>query len=87
MKYSHPIAVAYNGGYRYKMGNFFYSEIVKQYVDFNGGTDGGDNKPLQPKGLESQRLNTQKDRVSIYIVALEKMLGSQVMSLIQKCHI
>ncbi|HDR4859827.1 lysozyme family protein [Bacillus cereus] len=52
VKYSHPIAVAYNGGYRYKNGgNFFYSEIVKQYVDFNGGTDGGDNKPLQPKGL------------------------------------
>ncbi|OPD59792.1 lysozyme family protein [Bacillus anthracis] len=51
VKYSHPIAVAYNGGYRYKNGgNFFYSEIVKQYVDFDGGT-GGDNKPLQPKGL------------------------------------
>ncbi|SDL58748.1 Lysozyme-like, partial [Bacillus toyonensis] len=37
-KYSHPIAVAYNGGYRYKNGgNFFYAEIVKQYVDFNAG--------------------------------------------------
>ncbi|WP_133116599.1 lysozyme family protein, partial [Bacillus wiedmannii] len=40
VRYSHPIAVAYNGGYRYKNGgNFFYAEIVKQYVDFNGGTD------------------------------------------------
>ncbi|MBE7166242.1 lysozyme family protein [Bacillus toyonensis] len=38
VKYSHPIAVAYNGGYRYKNGgNFFYAEIVKQYVDFNAG--------------------------------------------------
>ncbi|MEK4893924.1 lysozyme family protein [Bacillus sp. FSL M7-0996] len=38
VRYSHPIAVAYNGGYRYKNGgNFFYAEIVKQYVDFNGG--------------------------------------------------
>ncbi|WP_139310397.1 lysozyme family protein [Bacillus sp. MB366] len=38
VKYSNPIAVAYNGGYRYKNGgNFFYSEIVKQYVDFNAG--------------------------------------------------
>ncbi|MEJ9255728.1 lysozyme family protein [Bacillus wiedmannii] len=43
VKYSHPIAVAYNGGYRYKNGgNFFYAEIVKQYVDFNGGTDPAD---------------------------------------------
>ncbi|PHG08812.1 lysozyme family protein [Bacillus toyonensis] len=38
VKYSHPMAVAYNGGYRYKNGgNFFYAEIVKQYVDFNAG--------------------------------------------------
>ncbi|MCU4965380.1 lysozyme family protein [Bacillus toyonensis] len=38
VKYSHPIAVAYNGGYRYKNGgNFFYAEIVKQCVDFNAG--------------------------------------------------
>ncbi|MED3126777.1 MULTISPECIES: lysozyme family protein [Bacillus] len=52
VKYSQPIAVAYNGGYRYKNGgNFFYSEIVKQYVDFDGGNGGGDNKPIQPKGL------------------------------------
>ncbi|PEB78270.1 lysozyme, partial [Bacillus cereus] len=44
VKYSQPIAVAYNGGYRYKNGgNFFYSEIVKQYVDFDGGTGGGGN--------------------------------------------
>ncbi|MED1054684.1 lysozyme family protein, partial [Bacillus mycoides] len=43
VRYSHPIAVAYNGGYRYKNGgNFFYAEIVKQYVDFNGGTDSKD---------------------------------------------
>ncbi|EOP60898.1 antigen [Bacillus cereus VDM053] len=53
VRYSQPIAVAYNGGYRYKNGgNFFYSEIVKQYVNFDGGTDGGsDNKPVQPKGV------------------------------------
>ncbi|MFB8331697.1 lysozyme family protein [Bacillus wiedmannii] len=38
VRYSNPIAVAYNGGYRYKNGgNFFYAEIVKQYVDFNAG--------------------------------------------------
>ncbi|MEH7657351.1 lysozyme family protein, partial [Bacillus velezensis] len=38
VRYSHPIAVAYNGGYRYKNGgNFFYAEIVKQYVDFTAG--------------------------------------------------
>ena len=40
IRYSHPIAVAYNGGYKYKNGgNFFYAEIVKQYVDFVGGVD------------------------------------------------
>ncbi|PGW01598.1 lysozyme, partial [Bacillus cereus] len=38
VRYSNPIAVAYNGGYRYKNGgNFFYAEIVKQYVDFTAG--------------------------------------------------
>ncbi|MEF7637973.1 lysozyme family protein [Bacillus thuringiensis] len=51
VKYSHPIAVAYNGGYRYKNGgNFFYSEIVKQYMNFDEGT-GGENKPVQPIGI------------------------------------
>jgi len=36
--YSQPVAVAYNGGYRYlNGGNFFYSEIVKQYLTFSGG--------------------------------------------------
>ncbi len=50
VKYSQPIAVAYNGGYRYKNGgNFFYSEIVKQYVDFDGA--GNNNKPIQPVGI------------------------------------
>ncbi|HFK1531722.1 lysozyme family protein [Bacillus cereus] len=50
VKYSQPIAVAYNGGYRYKNGgNFFYSEIVKQYVDFDEA--GNNNKPIQPVGL------------------------------------
>ncbi|WP_180229897.1 lysozyme family protein, partial [Bacillus cereus] len=33
--YSDPVAVAYNGGYRYKNGgNFFYAEKVKQYLSF-----------------------------------------------------
>ncbi|MFJ8118356.1 lysozyme family protein [Bacillus mycoides] len=51
VKYSQPIAVAYNGGYRYKNGgNFFYSEIVKQYVDFDGGNP-SENKPVQPVGI------------------------------------
>ncbi|MDA2644954.1 MULTISPECIES: lysozyme family protein [Bacillus] len=50
VKYSHPIAVAYNGGYRYKNGgNFFYSEIVKQYVDFDDAAN--NNKPIQPVGI------------------------------------
>ena len=31
-----------------KTGNFFYSEIVKQYVDFDGGTGGG---VPQPEGI------------------------------------
>ncbi|MCC2328562.1 lysozyme family protein [Bacillus wiedmannii] len=45
VRYSNPIAVAYNGGYRYKNGgNFFYAEIVKQYVDFDGGTNPSENK-------------------------------------------
>ncbi|MFA2568145.1 lysozyme family protein [Bacillus wiedmannii] len=45
IRYSHPIAVAYNGGYKYKNGgNFFYAEIVKQYVDFDGGTNPSENK-------------------------------------------
>ncbi|WP_144569735.1 lysozyme family protein, partial [Bacillus pseudomycoides] len=49
VRYSHPIAVAYNGGYRYKNGgNFFYAEIVKQYVNFDEGTGGG---TLQPEGI------------------------------------
>ncbi|PFS10911.1 lysozyme [Bacillus cereus] len=51
VKYNQPIAVAYNGGYRYKNGgNFFYSEIVKQYVDFDGGNP-PENKPVQPVGI------------------------------------
>ena len=66
-----------------KTGNFFYSEIVKQYVDFDGGTGGGDNKPLQPKGLGIATSKYPKDGALIYIVFLEKMLGLQVMSLIQ----
>ncbi|MCR8860954.1 lysozyme family protein, partial [Bacillus pseudomycoides] len=49
VRYSQPIAVAYNGGYRYKNGgNFFYAEIVKQYVNFDEGTGGG---TLQPEGI------------------------------------
>ncbi|OPD43682.1 lysozyme family protein [Bacillus thuringiensis] len=51
VRYNQPIAVAYNGGYRYKNGgNFFYSEIVKQYVNFDGGGNNTD-KPIQPVGL------------------------------------
>ncbi|PFB14657.1 lysozyme family protein [Bacillus cereus] len=41
--YSQPVAVAYNGGYRYiNGGNFFYAEMVKQYLSFDGagGTSG-----------------------------------------------
>ncbi|PHD19333.1 peptidase P60 [Bacillus wiedmannii] len=54
VRYSHPIAVAYNGGYRYKNGgNFFYAEIVKQYVDFNGGTDPTDVDTRQNVTLPS----------------------------------
>lgn len=35
--YSHPIAVAYNGGYRYKSGgNFFYADLVRSYLTFSG---------------------------------------------------
>jgi len=31
--YSNPIAISYNGGYRYcNGGNFFYGEIIKQYL-------------------------------------------------------
>ncbi|EJQ19416.1 MULTISPECIES: lysozyme family protein [Bacillus] len=37
--YSQPVAIAYNGGYRYKNGgNFFYAEMVKQYLSFDNGT-------------------------------------------------
>ncbi|WP_257140058.1 lysozyme family protein, partial [Bacillus pseudomycoides] len=63
VRYSHPIAVAYNGGYRYKSGgNFFYAEIVKQYVDFNGGTDSADvdtrkNVSL-PSGWETNNIGS-----------------------------
>ncbi|MFI8709657.1 lysozyme family protein [Bacillus sp. NPDC077411] len=57
VRYSHPIAVAYNGGYRYKNGgNFFYAEIVKQYVDFNGGTDPTDVDTRQNISLPSDWL-------------------------------
>ncbi|SFI27011.1 MULTISPECIES: lysozyme family protein [unclassified Bacillus (in: firmicutes)] len=57
VRYSHPIAVAYNGGYRYKSGgNFFYAEIVKQYVDFNGGTDPTDVDTRQNISLPSDWL-------------------------------
>ncbi|WP_255293792.1 lysozyme family protein, partial [Bacillus wiedmannii] len=57
VRYSHPIAVAYNGGYKYKNGgNFFYAEIVKQYVDFNGGTDPTDVDTRQNISLPSDWL-------------------------------
>lgn len=37
--YSQAVAVAYNGGYRYiDGGNFFYAEMVKQYLSFDNGT-------------------------------------------------
>ncbi|MEC3226128.1 bifunctional lysozyme/C40 family peptidase [Bacillus thuringiensis] len=37
--YSQAVAVAYNGGYRYiNGGNFFYGEMVKQYLSFDNGT-------------------------------------------------
>lgn len=37
--YSQAVAVAYNGGYRYiNGGNFYYAEMVKQYLSFNNGT-------------------------------------------------
>ncbi|HDR4727147.1 MULTISPECIES: lysozyme family protein [Bacillus cereus group] len=37
--YSQAVAVAYNGGYRYiNGGNFFYAEMVKQYLSFDNGT-------------------------------------------------
>ncbi len=37
--YSQPVAVTYNGGYRYiNGGNFYYTEMVKQYLSFNNGT-------------------------------------------------
>ena len=70
-----------------KTGNFFYSEIVKQYVDFDGGTGGGDNKPLQPKGLGIATSKYPEGwGINLYS-GPGKMLGLQVMSLIQKCHI
>ncbi len=50
VRYSHPIAVAYNGG------EFFYAEIVKQYVDFNGGTDPTDVDTRQNVSLPSDWL-------------------------------
>ncbi|AZJ24388.1 lysozyme (plasmid) [Bacillus wiedmannii bv. thuringiensis] len=37
--YSQAVAIAYNGGYRYiNGGNFYYAEMVKQYLSFNNGT-------------------------------------------------
>lgn len=37
--YSQAVAVAYNGGYRYiNGGNFFYAEMVKQYLSFDNVT-------------------------------------------------
>jgi len=38
--YSNPIAVAKNGGWRYKYGNMFYVLIVKQYLSTNGTFSG-----------------------------------------------
>ncbi|PGX11847.1 lysozyme family protein [Bacillus sp. AFS033286] len=36
--YSQAVAVAYNGGYRYiNGGNFYYAEMVKQYLSFESG--------------------------------------------------
>lgn len=36
--YNQPVAIAYNGGYRYlDGGNFFYAEMVKQYLSFSAG--------------------------------------------------
>ncbi|EMJ6445271.1 lysozyme family protein [Bacillus paranthracis] len=40
--YSQAVAVAYNGGYRYiNGGNFYYAEMVKQYLSFDNGTAPG----------------------------------------------
>ncbi|PFM90082.1 lysozyme [Bacillus thuringiensis] len=48
--YSDPVAVAYNGGYRYvNGGNFFYAEKVKQYLSFDG-TGGAGGTPGQIPG-------------------------------------
>ena len=41
-----------------KTGNFFYSEIVKQYVDFDGGTGGG---VPQPEGIDLTNQSIQRD--------------------------
>ncbi|MGE7869345.1 lysozyme family protein [Bacillus paramycoides] len=36
--YNQPVAFAYNGGYRYiNGGNFYYAEMVKQYLSFSAG--------------------------------------------------
>lgn len=40
-EYNNAIAVSYNGGYRYcNGGNFFYSELIKQYLAEGGGSPG-----------------------------------------------
>ena len=43
-----------------KTGNFFYSEIVKQYVDFDGGTGGG---VPQPEGIGFAKSKYPEDLV------------------------
>jgi|GEM_PF-1056902 len=35
VRYSNPIAVAKNGGYRYRFGNMFYVELVNQYIQIS----------------------------------------------------
>ena len=40
VRYSNPIAVDRNGGWRYRYGNMFYVELVNQYIQFASGGSG-----------------------------------------------
>ena len=48
VRYSNPIAVAKNGGWRYQYGNMFYVELVQQYIQ--GSNLGSGNVPIYLQG-------------------------------------
>lgn len=53
VKYNNPIAIKYNGGFRYAYGNFFYVENLKKYLIIPILTDGNIAMPTKSKYITS----------------------------------